>query len=176
LNPYAYPENPVGWVDPLGLDACYVHFPDYPVTYNDAGDKSTWLGGHAGVLTYDKEGTTRYYEYGRYPPKMAGVFGKTLSEDKGNVRRVPVANLKMDSDGKPTSESMAALEAQLSSTVGQHTKAKLTCNADSDPSKVHEHVEGIANNPNRDKYSWTPFFSNHCRSFAKAAVKAGEKK
>jgi hypothetical protein len=166
--------DPVGGGDPLGLDACYVHFPDYPVAYNDAGDTSTWLGGQAGVLTYDKDGNTRYYEYGRYAPNSSGLLGEKLPKNTGNVRRVSVPNLKMDKDGKPTPESMSTLEGQLSTKAGKGTSVKLTCNEKSNPEKVHAYVENIANDQNREKYNWNPFSPNHCRSFAKKAVSSGE--
>jgi hypothetical protein len=172
VNNTIYPTNPVGEVDPLGLDACYVHFPNYPITYNETGDTSTRLGGHAGVLTYDKKGSTKYYEYGRY---STGI-GAKLPEDDGNIRRVYIPNLKINKDGNPTAESMAALKAALSRNAGKNTEATLTCSASSDLSKVHEHIKKIANDPNRDKYSWNPFSPNHCRSFAKDAVEAGRGK
>ncbi|HIE5942669.1 RHS repeat-associated core domain-containing protein [Burkholderia cepacia] len=65
INVYGYANgNPVSDVDLIGLAACNVLFPDYPIEYAN-GKSSTWLGGHGGVLTYSSAGVTWYYECGR---------------------------------------------------------------------------------------------------------------
>jgi hypothetical protein len=168
---------PVGEVDPLGLASCYVLFPKYPITYNDAGDRSTRLGGHAGVLIYDDQGRTRYYEYGRYEPTDKYAISHKLPAKEGNIRRIPVRNLKIGENNEPTQESIGALEEQLSQRAGHNTEVKMTCNKNSDPAKVNAHLMSIADNPDRDKYKisiFAPWTSNHCRTFAKDAVAAGE--
>jgi RHS repeat-associated protein len=173
VNFYGYPADPLGWIDPWGLDACYALFPDMPIAYNDAGNTSTWLGGHAGVLTYDKKGVTRYYEYGRYSPNSPGIVGAKLPKNEGNIRKVGMPNLTMDDKGNPTSESMDALKEELSKKAGKGTKVELTCSK-ADENKVLNFIEKTAKDPEREKYNWKPLVSNHCRTFSKNAIKAGK--
>jgi RHS repeat-associated protein len=175
LNTYGYVSgNPVIYADPYGLDACYVLYPDYPITYAE-GKSTTILGGHAGVLGYDENGSTKYYEYGRYSSggQYGYLIGETLPSNDGNYRRVTVPDLVLDENGTPTPESLARLSEELSKRAGHNTKTELTCNSDADEDSVYEFLESSANNSNRKKYSWTPFFSNHCRSVAKEAIKQG---
>jgi len=164
--------NPLSYIDPLGLAACYVRFPDYPITYSP-GKTSTLLGGHGGILGYDASGRTRYYEYGRYSPDRGGVFGEKLPSSDGNVRRVPIPDLELDENGQPTPESLKKLTDALSDLAGKGTEAELSCDADADEQKVYDFVEDIAKDADRDKYNWNSFRANHCRTFAKQALGAG---
>jgi hypothetical protein len=63
---------------------CGVQINIYPVKVKD------WelFENSMGVLTIDKNGSTRYYDYGRY---SNGTFGQ---KSDGNYRRVTVPNLK----------------------------------------------------------------------------------
>ena len=169
---YAYQDG-LNYFDPDGLDACSVNFSDYPIEYSP-GKTSTNLGGHSGVLSYDATGKTRYYEYGRYPPNSSGVTGNKLPKDDGNVRRLPkVPNVNFDKDGNVTDESLGELKDFLSRNAGKNTTPELTCTKDADAQKVNDYAESVANNPKRDKYSWIPGFSNHCRTFTRRAIDAG---
>lgn len=161
LNFYSYVEgNPISLIDPLGLDACYVLFPDYPITY--LGKLTTKnLGGHAGVLGYDEStGSTRYYEYGRYGNK------------NGVVKRRSIPNLKIGADGQPVPASLDALKKTLSEKYGKNTPATLKCQK-VDEQKVFDYAEQYKNDSNRPPYSWNPLKPNHCRSFATDAINAG---
>lgn len=124
-------------------------------------------------MIYDSNGKTKYYEYGRYHPSSSGVFGAKLSHDDGNVRSIPVPDLKIGNDGKPTEESMENLKSKLSKSVGKNTSVALTCSS-VDTGKVKSFVKDIAENKDRDKYRWNPFFPNHFRSFAYKAIKSGK--
>ena len=160
--------------DPFGLAACYVSFPDMPIEYSP-GKTTTLLGGHAGVLGYDSSGSTRYYEYGRYPPNSSGVFGERLPADDGNFRRAGVPDVQFGADGKPTPASMDALKKALSRAAGKGTDASLICDDTADEKKVYEYLEQLARDRARAKYSWNPLSPNQCRSVAKDAVSAGRK-
>ncbi|WP_225980320.1 RHS repeat-associated core domain-containing protein [Paracidovorax avenae] len=174
VNPYTYGNNsPAEQIDPEGLSACYVLFPDYPIEYSP-GKTSTWLGGHGGVLTYDAKGVTQYYEYGRYRPNDPLTIGAKLPDMDGNVRKIGVPNLKMDPNGEPTQESMEKLKSVLSQKAGHNTRTELTCNRNADASKVSEYANNVANNKDRDKYNWNPLNPNQCRSFAKKAIEMGQ--
>ena len=175
-NPYAYVDgSPTTDVDPTGLGGCTVLYPDYPIEYAN-GQTSTLLGGHGGVLSYDnKSGSTSYYEYGRYNPESVGIVGEGLPSSDGNIRRVPVPDIKFDKNGNPTTASMDALRRALSNKAGKGTAAQLSCDANADGDKISEYMKNLAANANRPKYSWTPWNANHCRSVARDAFNAGKK-
>ena len=97
ISTYAYVDGkPLTLVDQYGLEGCYVSWPGYPITVPGTSKQLPLI--HAGALSYDASGKTRYYEYGRY------------ENDQGNVRRRPVPDLKMGPDGKPTAESRDRLK------------------------------------------------------------------
>ena len=106
ISPYAYcMNNPVKYIDPNEKDAVLAVFPDYKI--------STPIGkmgnlGHAGVLLINnKTGLTKYYEYGRYD-----------KEGKGEVRNIKISNVKIDKNGKPTTESLNKVMGELSKKAG----------------------------------------------------------
>ena len=176
LNSYAYANgSPIVVIDPRGLAACYVLYPNYPITYSP-GRTSTWLGGHAGVLGYNNTtGVTRYYEYGRYG--SGGTYGRLVGErfpsSAGNVRRVFMPDLEIGKDGHPTPESLERLREALSERAGKNTEVELSCDADADENEVYDYINDFANNANRPPYRWNPFNPNHCRSVARDAFNAG---
>ncbi|WP_322784311.1 RHS repeat-associated core domain-containing protein [Verminephrobacter aporrectodeae] len=173
-NRFAYAGgDPLNFIDPLGLDACIVNFPDYPVAIG-YGMTSTSLGGHGGILTYDRNGRTRYYEFGRYDPSGKGVIGSTRPMADGNVRRLTISDLKMDRNtGDPTSASLEKLRKELEKKAGDKTKIDLKCEKNVDEEKVIKYAEEYSTNKNRPSYSWTPWNQNHCRIFARNALNHG---
>lgn len=172
-NAYLYPLNPTMETDPLGLAACKVLYPDYPIEYMD-GSTSTWFGGHGGILGYDKNGSTKYYEYGRYNPKSKGIIGAKLPTNDGNIRSVSIPDLVLDKEGNPTDKSLENIKTALSKKSGKNTDVELTCSKDVDEKKVYKYINKIADNEKRDKYSWNPFSPNQCRSFSEDAFDAGD--
>ncbi|RQZ59647.1 RHS repeat-associated core domain-containing protein, partial [Burkholderia sp. Bp9004] len=173
INIYGYVAgNPTGNIDPVGLAACGVLFPDYPIEYAN-GKTSTWLGGHAGILLYSTTGVTQYYEYGRYNPNNPGIIGAKLPANSGNVRRVSVPNLSLGADGQPTQKSLDVLSEALSRKAGKGTKTELKCDVTVDEKKAAEYAIDIANNVDRKSYSWTPWNANHCRTFSRDVFNAG---
>lgn len=160
LNTYAYVGgNPVSLVDPLGLAGCYVSWPGYPITIPGTSRSVPLV--HAGVLSYDSAGSTRYYEYGRY------------GGDFGSVRRQTVPDLKMGPDGKPTPESWDKLMKALDK-FGKGQKTKTSCDDKADASKINAFAEQRMNDPNRAPYSWNPLSPNTCTTFARDALGAGQ--
>ena len=174
LTGYDYANSdPLSLIDPNGLAACEVLFPDYPID-TGFGFSSTSLGGHGGVLTYDAKGSTRYYEYGRYAPSGTYVIGARRPEGEGNVRKVPMPDLKIDpKSGDPTAASLAALRDSLSRRAGHNTAVELVCHNEVDEKKVISFAEGFASNQSRPAYSWKPWSSNQCRDFSRNSIGAG---
>lgn len=158
----------------MGLGGCIVSFPDYPID-TGLGFTSTNLGGHDGVVSYDANGSTRYYEYGRYAPTNKDVIGDKRPEGEGNVRSLPIPDLKIDRQtGQPTPASLEALQKALSKRAGHNTRSELSCKADADEKKINQYAEDFAKNKSRPAYSWKPWSSNQCRDFAKSALGAGK--
>jgi hypothetical protein len=151
--------NSVNMIDPLGLDGIYIHYDGYPI--------NTGLGfnaplGHAGVVAVDpKTGSTRYYEYGRY------------DSDFGQVKRRTIPDVTIGKDGKPTPQSLSNLYDYLSKNLGKGRPVSAEYYADADYQKIIDFAMQRMNDPNRDPYSWNPFNSNHCKTFAKEAIDAG---
>jgi len=171
INLFAYVGgDPVNLIDLEGLAGCKVLFPNMPID-TGMGFTSTSLGGHGGILTYDTNGTTKYYEYGRYPASQA--VGSGLPSDEGNVRRLSVPNLQLDKNGQPTPESLAALKEFLEKKAGKDTDSELTCDANADEKKILDYIDKISKDPKRPKYKWNPWNSNHCRDFATRAYNSG---
>jgi RHS repeat-associated protein len=174
-NIYSYVGgNPLIAIDPMGLAACSVLFPDYPID-TGFGFTSTSIGGHAGVVSYDSQGSTRYYEYSRYSPSNPYVIGDARPDNEGNIRRVPIPDLIIDAKtGQPTPASLEVLRKSLSEKVGHKTKTELTCDNAVDEKKVNKFAEDFANNQSRPPYNWKPWSSNQCRDFAQRAFGAGK--
>ena len=117
-SPYCFAFNsPISFKDDDGRDGVLIVFPDYKV---DPEIKVTIFGkafkmpkvplGHAGVLLIDnKTGTTKYYEFGRYPTKDG---------TKGRVRKITVSNVILGTDGKPTRESLNKVLGEISQKAG----------------------------------------------------------
>ena len=162
ISPYAYcMNNPVKYIDPNGKDAVLVVFPDYKI--------STPIGkmgnlGHAGVLLINnKTGLTKYYEYGPYD-----------KEGKGEVRNIKISNVKIDKNGKPTTESLNKVMGELSKKAGQNGRidgAYIESDKFENMDKYATIKENENSNPSRKTYSLT---GNNCGTFAADVVNQDE--
>lgn len=162
ISPYAYcMNNPVKYIDPNEKDAVLVVFPDYKI--------STPIGKmgnleHAGVLLINnKTGLTKYYEYGRYD-----------KEGQGEVRNIKISNVKIDKNGKPTTESLNKVMGELSKKAGQNGRidgAYIESDKFENMDKYATIKENENSNPSRKTYSLT---GNNCGTFAADVVNQDE--
>lgn len=102
----------------IHVDTPAVNIPLPNVPYFDTPSRITIPGtsqrvpylGHAGVAFFDgTRGTTKYFEYGRYPP--AGALGLT--------RRVSMPDVSISGSGAPTRTTLTALLRTISNSSGQ---------------------------------------------------------
>lgn len=158
ISPYSYCKgNPVILVDPDGRDVIYIAFPKYRAN----GIPFT---GHAGVLLIDnKTGLTKYYEYGRYD-----------KEGKGIVRTVPVSNVVIGKDGKPTTESLNKVMKQISDKSGHGGDIEGAYIISDKFKEMNDYAKGKMSensDPERKKYS---ILSNNCATFAEDVITQDE--
>lgn len=98
VNPYLYANgDPVNMIDPLGLDALYIEFSNYPVKFPGNVPIPT---GHAGVVAINPaNGSAVYYEFGRYSASECGLVRRF--EYPGRIR--------YDKPGDPNDDDIWAL-------------------------------------------------------------------
>lgn len=166
LNLYSYTRNsPLNHVDPDGRDAIAVVFPNYKI--------STPIGkvgglGHAGIVTIDSKGHTRYFEYGRYP-------GKNKDAPPGRVQERGVVDVKMGPDGKPTKDSLNNLMKDVSSKAGQNGKVEGAYfdTTDKQTQDMNKHAldqKSQNESTSKEAYSLT---DNNCGTFVNDTLKSG---
>jgi RHS repeat-associated protein len=148
-NRYAYAlGNPLRYVDPDGEEAISITYPGYQVGVR--GDFSLLLG-HAGVVVVAKDGSTHYFEYGRYN----GPNGMMRNAGKDNIS---TPDVQRDASGNITADSMKALLSVLSTASGKggEVDALVYRDTDSQDAMLLSYLEERQrenDNPNRSKYS-----------------------
>jgi hypothetical protein len=107
INPYAYSgDNPLSFIDPLGLDAIFVHYIGYTVQ----SGKIAMPTGHSGVIAVDPStGQTQYFEFGLYGGKCGNVRGP-----------FDVGKITFDANGNPTTNSVEAVLQTASTAYGKN--------------------------------------------------------
>lgn len=121
------------------------------------GDSTVPLG-HAGIVTVDKNGNTRYYEYGRYPNANVGV----KIQGKGNWNRSSIPNVRV-TRGKADHQALANALANK-----YRQNVELVYVHDADPSKATTLINEVANNPNRPEYGLV--FGPNCGAEAERII------
>jgi RHS repeat-associated protein len=117
-NLYGYGlNNPLRYLDPDGEEAIAINYPNYPVGVR--GDFTLPLG-HAGVVMVARDGSTHYFEYGRYEPAGAGGDAAQGIIRNAGPTNTPTPALQRDASGKFTPESMKNLLQVLSDASGKH--------------------------------------------------------
>ena len=169
LNLYSYTRNnPLISVDPDGRDAIAVVFPKYKIQTGTRLGKIGGLG-HAGIVTIDSKGKTRYFEYGRYPGP------KESKAEPGRVRERPVVDVQMGKDGKPTPESMQSLLKDVSAKGGQNGKVEGAYfqTTDSQTQDMNKYaVDQISQNESVSKEAYS-LLGKNCGTFINEVLEAG---
>jgi hypothetical protein len=124
--------------DPSGLDGIKINYDWYPI--------STPLGkvplGHGAVIAVNPDnGTTKYFEYGRY------------DSDFGQVKQHPVPNLVLDEDGNPTEQSLKNLCDFISHHYGHDTHVTGDCYPDADYRQIIDFALHRMHDKTRKPYS-----------------------
>jgi hypothetical protein len=115
------------------------------------------------VVAIDPDtGRTQYFEYGRYDKAQMGV-----------VRQKHIPNVQIGPDGNPTPASLANLYAYLSKNLGEGSHVSVKYYGAADYDKIVAFARKRMNDPNRAPYSWVPWRTNDCKTFAHDAIKAG---
>jgi RHS repeat-associated protein len=161
INTYTYSFNsPAMFIDPDGLDAIPIVFPDYMV--------QTPIGrqqlGHAGILLIDPRGGTNYYEYGRYADNNCGC---------GSVRTRPVPRATMGANGRPTPDSLQRVLAAVSRQAGHGGRIAGAYVPNDQYRQMNEYAMSRMrqnSNPNREPYN---LFTNNCADFMLDVLGAG---
>jgi RHS repeat-associated protein len=148
-NLYGYAtNNPLRYVDPDGQEAIAVVYPGYQVGVR--GNFTAPLG-HAGVVIVRPDGSTHYFEYGRYE----GPDGIVRNAGPNNT---PTPSVERDASGRITPESMEGLMASLSNSAGKHgdVRALVFATASIEDMAMEAYLasrESQNSDPQRQKYS-----------------------
>lgn len=140
--------------------AYYITYPGYEAKEDSFGVSIPT--GHAGVLMVDNNGTTKYFEYGRYNNNDARKYG--TASNRGIVRKLAVPNFN-GSNSDQIWNNIKSLETQ--NVGGKVTVSEIP---DFDFNKGMEYIDNYSNDPNRKPYN---LLLRNCGSFVENVLKAG---
>ena len=163
-NLYSYSLNdPLGHFDPDGEEAIAVTYPGYQVGVRGS---FTLPLGHGGVVLVEKDGTTHYFEYGRYH----GPDGEVRNAGASDAATPPV---QRDASGNITQDSMNNLLQTLSGASGKGGPVDAlvipTTSAEDENILTYLKARQAQNSdPNTEKYSL--FGGHNCGTLACEAL------
>jgi RHS repeat-associated protein len=166
-NMYAYGlNNPLSNVDPDGNEVIPITYPGYQVAYH--GTHTLPLG-HSGVVLVDRDGTTHYFEFGRY----AGPDGLTRNAGANNT---PTPSVERDASGNITQDSMNKLLGTLSTASGKGgaVDALVIPTTSAEDASILAYLkarQATDGKPGADKYKL--FGGHNCGTLACEAMHAG---
>ena len=140
--------------------AYYITYPGYEAKEDSSG--MSVPTGHAGILMVDNNGTTKYFEYGRYNNNDARKYG--TASNRGIVRKFTIPNFNGNNSDQ--------IWNNIKSFETQNIGGKVTVSEipDFDFNKGMEYIDNYSNNPNRKPYN---LLLRNCGSFAENVLKAG---
>ena len=140
--------------------AYYITYPGYEAKEDSSG--MSVPTGHAGILMVDNNGTTKYFEYGRYNNNDARKYG--AASDKGIVRKLIIPNF----NGRNSDQIWNTIKSfEIQNTGGKVTVSEIP---DFDFNKGMAYVNNYSNDPNRKPYN---LLLRNCGSFVDNVWKAG---
>lgn len=140
--------------------AYYITYPGYEAKEDSSG--MSIPTGHAGILMVDNNGTTKYFEYGRYNNNDARKYG--AASDKGIVRKLTIPNF----NGRNSDQIWNTIKSfEVQNTGGKVTVSEIP---NFDFNKGMEYVNNYSNDPNRKPYN---LLLRNCGSFVDNILKAG---
>ena len=140
--------------------AYYITYPGYEAKEDSSG--VSLPTGHAGVLMVNNDGTTKYFEYGRYNNSDTRKYGE--APNRGIVRKLTIPNFN-GSNSDQIWNTIKSFEVQ--NVGGKVTVPEIP---DFDFNKGMEYVNNYSNDPNRKPYN---LLLRNCGSFVDNVLKAG---
>ena len=161
---YAYAvNNPLTNIDPDGNEVISILYPNYMAGSSGNHNIPTPTG-HGGVVLVERDGTTHYFEYGRYVP------GGAVTREAGQ-ENVPTPSVQRDSSGNITQDSMNNLLSTLSNAAGKKgtTDAIVIPTTTAEDENILAYLKAReAEGTNGQKYS--PFGNHNCGTLSCEAM------
>lgn len=160
LNTFGYVEgNPQSKADPTGLDAIFVNYVGYQVAITN---NISIPAGHAGVIAVNpSDGSTAYYDFGRYGGKYGDIRGP-----------FDVGKIIFDKAGNPTPESIEQVARNASNAFGKGNWPYYEYTR-----KPYKDVVDYANKRRQQAQDGSRpynFIFDNCKNFGREAAEGGQ--